>query len=101
MMATTGPQSASSFLPLLESLEDGEAAQSEQTDAYLTIARYVSESSRRCSWSRNDKLTRLFLCSRLSGEEGRQFLPAVEKHFLRLGKVILVSLSPPSPASLC
>ena len=31
-------------------------------------------------------------CSRLSGEESRQFLPAVEKHFSRLGKATLVSL---------
>ncbi|XP_047456367.1 telomere-associated protein RIF1 isoform X2 [Mugil cephalus] len=69
MMATTGPQSASSFILLLESLEDDNAAQSEQTDAYLTIA------------------------SRLSGEEGRQFLPAVEKHFPRLGKAILAHIS--------
>lgn len=29
--------------------------------------------------------------SRLGGEEARQFLPAVEQHFSRLGKVILVS----------
>uniref|UniRef100_A0A673B4N3 Replication timing regulatory factor 1 n=1 Tax=Sphaeramia orbicularis TaxID=375764 RepID=A0A673B4N3_9TELE len=57
--------SSSSFLPLLQSLEDNTARQSDQTDAYLTIA------------------------NRLSGEEGRQFLPAVEKHFCRLGKVIL------------
>uniref|UniRef100_A0A3Q1JEE4 Telomere-associated protein Rif1 N-terminal domain-containing protein n=1 Tax=Anabas testudineus TaxID=64144 RepID=A0A3Q1JEE4_ANATE len=61
-MATAGPPSTSSFLPLLESLEDSTTGQSEQTDAYLTIA------------------------NRLSGEEGRQFLPAVEKHFSRLGK---------------
>uniref|UniRef100_A0A673B437 Replication timing regulatory factor 1 n=1 Tax=Sphaeramia orbicularis TaxID=375764 RepID=A0A673B437_9TELE len=61
-MATAEPQSSSSFLPLLQSLEDNTARQSDQTDAYLTIA------------------------NRLSGEEGRQFLPAVEKHFCRLGK---------------
>ncbi|XP_043987029.1 telomere-associated protein RIF1 isoform X2 [Gambusia affinis] len=65
MMATAGPPNTSSFLPLLETLEDVTAGQSEQTDAYLTIA------------------------NRLSGEEGRQFLPAVEKNFSRLGKVIL------------
>lgn len=29
--------------------------------------------------------------SRLGGEEARQFLPAVEQHFSRLGKVALVS----------
>lgn len=29
--------------------------------------------------------------SRLGGEEARQFLPAVEQHFSRLGKVTLVS----------
>ncbi len=40
MMATAGPPSGSSFLPLLESLEDSTAGQSEQTDAYLTIAKY-------------------------------------------------------------
>uniref|UniRef100_A0A8C2XGA8 Replication timing regulatory factor 1 n=1 Tax=Cyclopterus lumpus TaxID=8103 RepID=A0A8C2XGA8_CYCLU len=57
----------SGFLPLLESLEDGAAGQSEQTDAYLTIA------------------------NRLSGDEGRQFLPAVEKHFPRLGKAHISS----------
>lgn len=32
-----------------------------------------------------------FLTSRLGGEEARQFLPAVEQHFSRLGKVTLVS----------
>uniref|UniRef100_A0A8C4DQH0 Replication timing regulatory factor 1 n=1 Tax=Dicentrarchus labrax TaxID=13489 RepID=A0A8C4DQH0_DICLA len=67
MMATAGPQSSSGFLPLLESLEDSAAGQSEQTDAYLTIA------------------------NRLSGEDGRQFLPAVEKHFSRLGKAHITS----------
>ncbi|MEQ2211095.1 hypothetical protein XENOCAPTIV_026398 [Xenoophorus captivus] len=67
MMATSGPPSTSSFLPLLETLEDSTAGQSEHTDAYLTIA---------------------------NGEEGRQFLPAVENNFSRLGKVILVSLQP-------
>uniref|UniRef100_A0A8C4DQ08 Replication timing regulatory factor 1 n=1 Tax=Dicentrarchus labrax TaxID=13489 RepID=A0A8C4DQ08_DICLA len=66
-MATAGPQSSSGFLPLLESLEDSAAGQSEQTDAYLTIA------------------------NRLSGEDGRQFLPAVEKHFSRLGKAHITS----------
>ncbi|XP_059198916.1 telomere-associated protein RIF1 [Centropristis striata] len=76
MMATAEPLSSSSFLPLLESLEDNAAGQSEQTDAYLTIA------------------------SRLSGEEGRQFLPAVEKHFSRLGKVILAHITGPN-AELC
>ncbi|XP_014845248.1 PREDICTED: telomere-associated protein RIF1 isoform X1 [Poecilia mexicana] len=69
MMATAGPPNTSSFLPLLETLEDGTTGQSEQTDAYLTIA------------------------NRLSGEEGRQFLPAVEKDFSRLGKVILTHTS--------
>lgn len=71
MMATTEPLSSSSFLPLLQTLEDNTAVQSEQTDAYLTIA------------------------NRLSGEEGRQFLPAVEKHFYRLGKVILAHINSP------
>lgn len=41
MMATVGPSSSCSFLPLLESLEDRTAGQSEQIDAYLTIAKYV------------------------------------------------------------
>ncbi|KAJ0070157.1 hypothetical protein NL108_002477 [Boleophthalmus pectinirostris] len=68
-MATAVPPGNSSFLPLLESLEDNTAGQSSQTDAYLTIA------------------------NRLSGEEGRQFLPAVEKHFSRLGKIILAHIS--------
>ncbi|XP_054915867.1 telomere-associated protein RIF1 isoform X2 [Poeciliopsis prolifica] len=72
MMATAGPRNTSSFLPLLETLEDSTAGQSEQTDAYLTIA------------------------NRLSGEEGRQFLPAVEKNFSRLGKVILIHTSSPN-----
>ncbi|XP_072253639.1 telomere-associated protein RIF1 [Leuresthes tenuis] len=72
MMATAEPPSTSSFLPLLESLEDGAAGQSEKTDAYLTIA------------------------NRLSGEEGRQFLPAVEKHFSRLGEAILAHISSPN-----
>lgn len=40
MMATAAPPSGSSFLPLLESLEDSAAGPSEQTDAYLTIAKY-------------------------------------------------------------
>uniref|UniRef100_A0A3P8UZE2 Replication timing regulatory factor 1 n=1 Tax=Cynoglossus semilaevis TaxID=244447 RepID=A0A3P8UZE2_CYNSE len=72
MMATVGPQGSPSLLPLLESLEDNSAGQSEQTDAYLTIA------------------------NRLSGEEGRQFLPAVEKHFSRLGKTILIHIASPN-----
>uniref|UniRef100_A0A3Q1JRE5 Telomere-associated protein Rif1 N-terminal domain-containing protein n=1 Tax=Anabas testudineus TaxID=64144 RepID=A0A3Q1JRE5_ANATE len=41
-MATAGPPSTSSFLPLLESLEDSTTGQSEQTDAYLTIANRLS-----------------------------------------------------------
>ncbi|XP_028992659.1 telomere-associated protein RIF1 isoform X2 [Betta splendens] len=69
MMATAVPPSSSSFLPLLESLEDGTSGPSEQTDAYLTIA------------------------NRLSGEEGRHFLPAVEKHFSRLGNAILAHIT--------
>ncbi|XP_034041756.1 telomere-associated protein RIF1 [Thalassophryne amazonica] len=69
MMAAAGPPCSSSFLLLLESLEDTAAAQSEQTDAYLTIA------------------------NRLSGEEGRQFLPAIEKHFARLAKTIVSHMS--------
>ncbi|XP_031160582.1 telomere-associated protein RIF1 isoform X2 [Sander lucioperca] len=72
MMASAEPPSSSSLLPLLESLEDSTAGQSEQTDAYLTIA------------------------NRLSGEEGQQFLPAVEKHFSRLGKAILVHITSPN-----
>ncbi|XP_044071560.1 telomere-associated protein RIF1 isoform X2 [Siniperca chuatsi] len=72
MMATAEPPSGSSFLPLLETLEDGAAGQSEQTDAYLTIA------------------------NRLSGEDGRQFLPAVEKHFSRFGKAILAHITSPN-----
>ncbi|XP_038577246.1 telomere-associated protein RIF1 isoform X2 [Micropterus salmoides] len=72
MMATAEPPSSSSLLPLLESLEDSTAGQSEQTDAYLTIA------------------------NRLSGEEGRQFLPAIEKHFSRLGKATLAHITSPN-----
>ncbi|XP_048862268.1 telomere-associated protein RIF1 [Brienomyrus brachyistius] len=59
----------SSLLPLLESLEDSSVGQTEQTDAYLTIT------------------------SRLSGEDGRNFLPAVIKHFPRLGKVLQTHIS--------
>uniref|UniRef100_A0A3B4AZC2 Telomere-associated protein Rif1 N-terminal domain-containing protein n=1 Tax=Periophthalmus magnuspinnatus TaxID=409849 RepID=A0A3B4AZC2_9GOBI len=69
MMATAVPPGSSSFMPLLESLEDGAAGTSGQTDAYLTIA------------------------NRLSGDEGRHFLPAVEKHFSRLGKIILAHIT--------
>ncbi|CAJ1079008.1 telomere-associated protein RIF1 isoform X2 [Xyrichtys novacula] len=72
MMAAAEPPSSSSFLPLLESVEDSAAGQSEQTDAYLTIA------------------------NRLSGEEGRQFLPAVEKHFSRLGEATLTHITSPN-----
>lgn len=73
MMATARPASGSSLLPLLDSLEDSAAGQPEQTDVYLTIA------------------------SRLSGEEGWQFLPAVEKHFNRLGKSILTHIAGSNP----
>ncbi|CAL8320376.1 unnamed protein product [Merluccius merluccius] len=76
MMATAGPASGSSLLPLLEALEDSAAGQPEQTDVYLTIA------------------------NRLSGDEGRQFLPAVERHFARLGKVILTHITGSNP-ELC
>ncbi|XP_077946684.1 telomere-associated protein RIF1 isoform X3 [Gasterosteus aculeatus] len=69
-MATAEPPS--SLLPLLESLEDVTTDQAEQTDAYLTIA------------------------NRLSGDEGRQFLPAVERHFPRLGTAILAHMSSPT-----
>ncbi|KAJ8012367.1 hypothetical protein DPEC_G00041970 [Dallia pectoralis] len=67
MMATV-PLSSSSLLPLLDSLEDNAAGLPEQTDAYLTIA------------------------NRLNGE-GRQFLPAVVKHFSRLGKTLQTHIS--------
>ncbi|XP_041118211.1 telomere-associated protein RIF1-like [Polyodon spathula] len=53
---------SSSILPLLETLEDSTVSLTEQTDAYLTIAK------------------------RLSGEDGRQFIPVVGKHFTRLCK---------------
>uniref|UniRef100_A0A1A8FWX4 RAP1 interacting factor homolog n=3 Tax=Nothobranchius korthausae TaxID=1143690 RepID=A0A1A8FWX4_9TELE len=72
MMATAGPSAFSSFLPLLEILEDSGAGQSQQTDAYLTIA------------------------VRLGGEEGRQFLPTVEKNFSRLCKVLLDHMTSPN-----
>ncbi|KAF6726840.1 Telomere-associated protein RIF1 [Oryzias melastigma] len=68
MMAAAGPPSTSGFLPLLETLEDDAAGESEQIDAYLTIA------------------------NRLSGDDGRHFLLEVEKHFPRLGKVFLVHI---------
>ncbi|KAK2905084.1 hypothetical protein Q8A67_006883 [Cirrhinus molitorella] len=68
MMAAV-PLSSASLLPLLECLEDEAAGLSEKTDAYITIA------------------------NRLNGEEGRQFLPVVVKHFARLSKVLLVHIS--------
>ncbi|XDV30581.1 hypothetical protein PO909_033469 [Leuciscus waleckii] len=68
MMAAV-PLSSASLLSLLECLEDEAAGLSEQTDAYITIA------------------------NRLNGEEGRQFLPVVVKHFARLSKVLLVHIS--------
>ncbi|XP_077073107.1 telomere-associated protein RIF1 [Siphateles boraxobius] len=68
MMAAVHLSSAS-LLPLLECLEDEAAGLSEQTDAYITIA------------------------NRLNGEEGRQFLPVVVKHFARLSKVLSVHIS--------
>ncbi|XP_029348755.1 telomere-associated protein RIF1 [Echeneis naucrates] len=72
MMATAGPPGSSSILPLLASLEDATAGQSEQTDAYLTIA------------------------NRLSSEESQHFLPVVEKHFCRLGNAILAHITSPN-----
>uniref|UniRef100_A0A4W5RC23 Replication timing regulatory factor 1 n=1 Tax=Hucho hucho TaxID=62062 RepID=A0A4W5RC23_9TELE len=68
MMAMV-PSTSSGLLPLLESLEDSTAGQPEQTDAYLTIA------------------------NRLSGDDGKQFLPAVVKHFPRLGKTFQTHIS--------
>ncbi|XP_071211462.1 telomere-associated protein RIF1 isoform X1 [Salvelinus alpinus] len=68
MMAMVPPTS-SGLLPLLESLEDSTAGQPEQTDAYLTIA------------------------NRLSGDDGKQFLSAVVKHFPRLGKTFQTHIS--------
>uniref|UniRef100_A0A672T774 Telomere-associated protein RIF1-like n=1 Tax=Sinocyclocheilus grahami TaxID=75366 RepID=A0A672T774_SINGR len=68
MMAAV-PLSSASLLPLLKCLEDEAAGLSEKTDAYITIA------------------------NRLNGEEGRQFLPVVVKHFARLSKVLLVHIS--------
>uniref|UniRef100_A0A672Q2N7 Telomere-associated protein Rif1 N-terminal domain-containing protein n=1 Tax=Sinocyclocheilus grahami TaxID=75366 RepID=A0A672Q2N7_SINGR len=61
------PLSSASLLPLLECLEDEAAGLSEKTDAYITIA------------------------NRLNGEEGRQFLSVVVKHFARLSKVHISS----------
>uniref|UniRef100_A0A672T900 Telomere-associated protein RIF1-like n=1 Tax=Sinocyclocheilus grahami TaxID=75366 RepID=A0A672T900_SINGR len=61
------PLSSASLLPLLKCLEDEAAGLSEKTDAYITIA------------------------NRLNGEEGRQFLPVVVKHFARLSKVHISS----------
>ncbi|XP_051937781.1 telomere-associated protein RIF1 isoform X2 [Hippocampus zosterae] len=69
MMPSAEPPNNFSIVPLLECLEDSAAGRPEQTDAYLTIA------------------------NRLSGEEGRQFLPAVTKHFSRLGNTILSHVS--------
>ncbi|XP_057708053.1 telomere-associated protein RIF1 isoform X1 [Corythoichthys intestinalis] len=71
MMVSVEPPSFFSIVPLLECLEDSEAGRPEKTDAYLTIA------------------------NRLSGEEGRKFLPAVTKHFPRLGNAILSHVSSP------
>lgn len=95
MMAAAGPPSSSSLLSLLEPLEDAAAGQSEQTDAYLTIAKYVVSAGVSVrSRLKDESLNPFFpLSSRLSGEEGRQFVPAVAKHFSRLCKSILVSPS--------
>ncbi|XP_026074056.1 telomere-associated protein RIF1 [Carassius auratus] len=68
MMAAV-PLSSASLLSLLECLEDEAAGLSEKTDAYITIA------------------------NRLNGDEGRQFLSVVVKHFARLSKVLLVHIS--------
>uniref|UniRef100_H3A8Z1 Replication timing regulatory factor 1 n=1 Tax=Latimeria chalumnae TaxID=7897 RepID=H3A8Z1_LATCH len=67
-MAASGPAD-SNLLPLLETLEDSSASTAEQTDAYLTIA------------------------NRLSGEEGKQFVAVVEKHFSRLCKTFKGNIS--------
>ncbi|XP_061092984.1 telomere-associated protein RIF1 isoform X2 [Conger conger] len=75
MMATVHP-TASSLVPLLQSLEDPAVGQEEHTDAYLTIA------------------------NRLSGEDGKHFLPAVVKHFSRLGKVFQAHIVSPN-VELC
>ncbi|XP_041119155.1 telomere-associated protein RIF1-like isoform X2 [Polyodon spathula] len=68
MMATV-LSTSSSMLPLLETLEDSTVSLTEQTDAYLTIAK------------------------RLSGEDGRQFIPVVGKHFTRLCKAFKEHIS--------
>ncbi|XP_077473683.1 telomere-associated protein RIF1 [Stigmatopora argus] len=60
-----------SIAPLLECLEDSAADRSDKADAYLTIA------------------------NRLSEEEDWHFLPAITKHFARLGKAILSHVSSP------
>lgn len=113
MMAMAGPPGECSFLPLLEPLEDSSAGHSEQIDAYLTIAKCVPkvihQKSCTANYNPSDSLAILMLTSyakkgnemlcfdlfsstsRLGGEEARQFLPAVEQYFSRLGKVILVS----------
>lgn len=43
MMAMATPPGSAIFLSLLECLEDSAAGQSEHTDAYLTIAGYITE----------------------------------------------------------
>lgn len=92
MMATAGPGGCS-FLPLLEPLEDGGAGHAEQIDAYLTIAKYVGAA---VTCDPAPLLLHAQLGSsppsRLGGEEARHFLPAVEQHFPRLGRVTLVSV---------
>lgn len=107
MMATV-PMSSSSLLPLLGTLEDDAAGVSEQTDAYLTIAKWVMEFAidqldywkgytnyrEAGTYSEmfiKDYWANLFaIFSRLSGEDGRQFFPLIVKHFSRLGKAFQV-----------
>lgn len=86
MMATAEPPSSSSFLPLLESLEDSAAGESEKTDAYLTIAKYVAgsrfcrrpvDASAECglSYSASVKITFFFFLFPLQSAQWRRRPP--------------------------
>ncbi|XP_059826278.1 telomere-associated protein RIF1 isoform X3 [Hypanus sabinus] len=68
MMAAVHP-AVSGLLPLLATLEDSSVSSAEQVDAYLTIS------------------------SRLSGEDGKEFVGAVGKQFTRLCEVLKGHLS--------
>nr|XP_020652738.1 telomere-associated protein RIF1 isoform X3 [Pogona vitticeps] len=74
--STTGPCAGSSFLPLLETLEDPVAAPEVLTDALLTLT------------------------NRLTGEEGKEFAAEVGKYFPQLCKIFKTHI-PTENTELC